>query len=162
MQLFKHFIVKRLSFWKGVNMCDNILDLCTVQYIHKPKLILKPDFSFCIAIDKTCRLTPSPTAASPIKIKMNTDEEYKQPHYIQYTRKTWLLCYTLEIQLQQTQQVLSSMDKVMCTKTSLCNFNFKVKIQLIMPLMKINKLCCLFIPFSLHLNGLAQLTSFLL
>ena len=51
------------------------------QYIHKPKLILKPDFSFCMAIDKTCRLTPSPTAASPIKIKMNTEEEYKQPHY---------------------------------------------------------------------------------
>lgn len=82
-----------------------------IQYIHKPKLILKPDFSFCMAIDKTCRLTPSPTAASPIKIKMNTSN-----HII------WLLCYTLKIKLQQAQQILSSMDKVTCTKTSLCNF----------------------------------------
>ena len=61
--------------------CFPMVKIRTVQQA-KPKLILKPDFSFCMAIDKTCRLTPSPTAASPIKIKMNTDEEYKQPHYM--------------------------------------------------------------------------------
>ena len=47
-------------------MCDNFLYIYVhIQSIHKPKLILKPDFSFCMAIDKTCQLTPSPTAASP-------------------------------------------------------------------------------------------------